>query len=75
MSMGSGEDAAYAMAVVAVIAIMASSMIAVGLAAGGPIDEGSVASSVDKVNRLNDAIRQRTAECVRRHQLNQGGAS
>lgn len=65
---GSGDGAAYVLAVLAVVAILASSVIAVGLAVSDPEDGDEIAATIDEVNRINDEARQVMADCMQQLQ-------
>ena len=59
---GSGEGAGYLYAAMLAVALVASGVVAVGLAVDPP--EAQVAGGIDGVNQFNDAARRKIAECV-----------
>ena len=61
---GNGKGAGMVFAFAAAVAVVASSGVAIGLAADPPEDD-DVAEGIDQVNRHNDLVRERIAECIR----------
>lgn len=59
---GNGKGAGMVFALAAAIAVVASSGIAIGLAADPP-EDNEVAESIDGINRFNDQARRKIAEC------------
>jgi len=62
---GNGKGAGMVLAFAAAVAVVASSGVAIGLAADPPEDDEDVAEGIDQVNRHNDLVRERIAECMR----------
>lgn len=60
---GSGKGGGMVAALAAAILVVASSGIAIGLAADPPEDDDDVAEGIDAVNRHNDQVRRKVAEC------------
>lgn len=61
-SSGGGKGAGMVAALALAIVVVASSGIAVGLAADPP-EDGDVAGSIDSINRFNDEARRKIAAC------------
>jgi len=70
-SSGGGDEA---LAILLALAILASSGVAVGLAADPAERSKSVAASVDLVNQRNDQVRSKLTECASRLQPAGGAA-
>lgn len=64
LSSGNEEAAAYVLAGMAVAAIVAAPGVAVALASAKPEPGQEVAREIDEINRFNDSIRARVAECM-----------
>ncbi|HFE47407.1 MAG TPA: hypothetical protein ENJ18_18280, partial [Nannocystis exedens] len=62
---GGGSGGSMVMAFMAAAAVVASSGVAIGLAASSPEDGEEVAKGIDSVNQHNDRVRERISECMR----------
>lgn len=63
---GGGEGGEALAAILLALALLASSGVAVGLAADPAEQSGAVVAAVDRINQLNDVARRKMAECVAR---------
>lgn len=59
-----GKGAGMVFALMAAVAVVASSGVAIGLAADPP-EDNDVAGDIDAINQHNDRVREKIAECMR----------
>ena len=69
---GNGKGAGMVLAFAAAVAVVASSGVAIGLAADPPEDDEEVAAGIDQVNQHNDRVRERVAERSEERRVGKG---